>query len=81
MKALQSESTRFGLKINIKKNREIRIHLRINEDISRTDNFTYLGSEEIEEDSMARIKKAQQNFAFLRKVWKARALSQTTRWR
>jgi len=48
------------------------------------DNFTYLGSMvsvtgETEQDIIARIRKAQQAFAFLRAVWKATSLSLKTK--
>jgi len=60
--------------------------LHENDAIQRTDHFTYLGSVMsvrggTEEDITARIRKAQQAFATLRPVWRARPISLNTKLR
>ena len=93
LEALQNAAGRVGLNINTGKTQEMRIQVGDdslirtgNENIEIMDYFTYLDSVVsvtggTEEDIIARIRKAQQAFASLRSVWKARPISLTTKQR
>lgn len=78
---LGKESTKVGLKINVKKTNKMRIALTNkeplyihNEIIEKVTQFTYLGSiidntGGNEADIKARIRKAQVAFSALNKIW------------
>lgn len=90
---LQSISERAGLKINIQKTKEMRIHnsnthalLLQDAPIERTSKFCYLGSYVTESggadvDIMTRIRKAKQAFAALNKFWSSTYISKKTKLR
>jgi hypothetical protein len=86
----EKESTKVGLKINVKKSKEKHITMNNkeplniqNEIIERVTQFTYLGSiidntGGTEADIMARIQKAQIAFSALNKIWHSAAYSTQT---
>jgi len=91
LERLEKESTKAGLKINVKKTKEMRIALNnkeplciYNETIERVTQFTYVGSiidntGGTEEDIKARIRKAQTAFSALNKIWHSTTYSTHTR--
>ena len=93
VKSLSETAQEVGLKINIEKTKVLRTNTQQqaaitlnNQDIEDVEEFVYLGSRisktgGTEEDIRARIRKAQQSFAVLRPVWKATAISHSTKLR
>ena len=87
----EKESAKVGLKINVKKSKEMHIamnnkeplHIH-NETTERVTQFTYLGSiidnmGGTEADIMACIRKAQTAFSALNKIWQSSAYSTQTK--
>jgi len=93
LERLEKESAKTGLKINVKKTKEMRIALNNkeplcihNETIERVTQFTYLGSiidntGGTEEDIKDRIRKAQTAFSTLNKIWHSTRYSKQTKLR
>jgi len=91
LETLEKESAKAGLKINVKKIKEMRIALNNkeplcihNETIERVTQFTYLGSiidntVGTEEDIKACIRKAQTAFSTLNKIWHSTTYSTQTK--
>ena len=87
LERLGKESAKTGLKINVKKTKEMRIAMTNkeplyihNEIIERVTQFTYLGSITdntggTEADIKARIRKAQAAFSVLNKIWRSTTYS------
>ena len=91
---LEEKAGKVGLKISIKKTKEMRVRTPANtgpircgaNTIERVDKFQYLGSivtatGGTEEDIETRMRKAQQVFALLKKVWRARTIALKTKLR
>ena len=91
---LEEKAGKVGLKISIKKTKEMRVRTPANtgpircgaNTIERVDKFQYLGSivtatGGTEEDVETRMRKAQQVFALLKKVWRARTIALKTKLR
>ena len=91
---LEENAGKVGLKISIKKTKEMRVRTPANTGpitcraniIERVDQFQYLGSivtstGGTEEDMEMRKRKAQQVFAMLKKVWRARTITLKTKLR
>jgi len=93
LERLEKESAKAGLKINVKKNKEMRIALNNKEPLcihngttERVTQFTYLDSITdntggAEEDIKARIRKAQTAFSALNKIWHSTTYSTQTKLR
>jgi len=93
LERLGKESAKVGLKINVKKTKEMRIALTnkqplyvYNEIIERVTQFTYLGSivdntGGTEVDLRARTRKAQAAFSALNKIWHSTTYSTQTKLR